>query len=213
MGSPEQPKRWFKFPWMRAWSDRKAPEPVEGERASIAPESIAPESIAPDWKRERLALLGAHAAAWLSASSSDAFLPLDEYVRGHRIQWQLRTADRVPPLPPIGRSQVPLEENAAVPADAMPSDAIRPDRPLFMLGLCAMHPDGRVRERAVRALAQLANPQAIPFLLLRTADWVAQVSHPAREAIALLLASDAAPFARSAALIAGLSDIRRSDQA
>ncbi|WP_446216496.1 hypothetical protein [Micromonospora sp. IBHARD004] len=37
------------------------------------------------------------------------------------------------------------------------------------------HGDGRVRERAVRAILVDPRPELMPFLVLRTGDWVRQV--------------------------------------
>lgn len=56
-------------------------------------------------------------------------------------------------------------------------------------GLMSMHPNGHVREAAVRVLARSADPNALPFLLLRSADWVGQVREPAQQAVRDLRAS------------------------
>lgn len=60
------------------------------------------------------------------------------------------------------------------------------------LALASCHPDGRVRERAVRRIAALltrgdAPAALVAFLALRTADWAAPVRERARGALAVLL--------------------------
>jgi hypothetical protein len=54
---------------------------------------------------------------------------------------------------------------------------------LPLLALTSMHPDGRVREQAVRALAQHWTGDELRWLLLRAADWVEQVREAAAEAV------------------------------
>lgn len=51
------------------------------------------------------------------------------------------------------------------------------------LGLCTWHPNGYVRELAVRWLAAAAADQALPFLVLRVNDWVSQVRDAARQGV------------------------------
>jgi hypothetical protein len=65
------------------------------------------------------------------------------------------------------------------------------------LALASCHPDGRVRERAVRRIAEvLADGQApaglVAFLVVRTGDWARPVRDPARAALAVLLDADPA---------------------
>lgn len=71
--------------------------------------------------------------------------------------------------------------------DVWPEDvetlAVLSGRPLAAGGLLSMHSNGYVREAAVRVLAQSGDPNALPFLLLRSADWVAQVRVPAQQAV------------------------------
>jgi hypothetical protein len=61
------------------------------------------------------------------------------------------------------------------------------DRPVAAAGLLSMHPSGYVREAAVRELAATASAQALPFLLVRTADWVEPVRSAAQTAVGSLL--------------------------
>jgi hypothetical protein len=53
--------------------------------------------------------------------------------------------------------------------------------------LAASDRDGRVRERAVAMLSQQMRPEVLPFLVLRTTDWVVQVRNRARAALAVAL--------------------------
>lgn len=100
------------------------------------------------------------------------------------------------------------------------------------VAVASMHGDGRVRERAVAAMLERPAAQLVPFLALRTVDWVAPVRDRARAVLALLLAGDPdgclpvalptilavqvrsrAGFARAQALAALLStsvEVRRS---
>ncbi|MFF5079327.1 HEAT repeat domain-containing protein [Actinoplanes sp. NPDC000266] len=68
------------------------------------------------------------------------------------------------------------------------------DRPSpLTAALATMSRDGRVRERAVVALARPgAAAVFLSFIVLRCGDWVSQVREPARVAVAELLASDLA---------------------
>ncbi|MGO4758331.1 hypothetical protein AB4212_58660, partial [Streptomyces sp. 2MCAF27] len=47
------------------------------------------------------------------------------------------------------------------------------DRPLALAFACSHH-DGRIRERAVRRIVERPSPELMPFLVLRTGDWVRQ---------------------------------------
>ncbi|WP_405584780.1 hypothetical protein [Streptomyces sp. NBC_01190] len=63
------------------------------------------------------------------------------------------------------------------------------------VALASCHPDGRVRERAVRRLEALLGERGrpvelLPFLVLRTADWAGPVRNRARAALAVLLHDD-----------------------
>lgn len=62
------------------------------------------------------------------------------------------------------------------------------------VALAGTHRDGRIRERAVRALADRPSPGLMPFLAVRTGDWVTPVRDRARAALALLLADDPAAY-------------------
>ncbi|MFJ8473742.1 HEAT repeat domain-containing protein [Kitasatospora sp. NPDC094011] len=55
------------------------------------------------------------------------------------------------------------------------------------LALAASHGDGRARERAVRRILHEPHPELMPFLVLRTSDWVRQVRGAACAGLAVLL--------------------------
>ncbi|MEU5565064.1 hypothetical protein [Micromonospora musae] len=58
------------------------------------------------------------------------------------------------------------------------------------MALASMHGDGRIRERAVTAMVGRPCPEVMPFLVLRTGDWVKPVRDRARAGLALSLADD-----------------------
>lgn len=55
------------------------------------------------------------------------------------------------------------------------------------LAVASLHADGRLRERAVRRMAQFPMPVLVPFLVLRAADFVPQVREAARAVLANML--------------------------
>src|SRR5690606_15046073 len=61
--------------------------------------------------------------------------------------------------------------------------AERSGRPVAAAGLLSMHPSGYVREAAVEVLAKTPDARALPFLLVRCADWVTQVRLAAQAAV------------------------------
>ncbi|MFI6758772.1 hypothetical protein ACIBF5_06455 [Micromonospora sp. NPDC050417] len=63
-----------------------------------------------------------------------------------------------------------------------------------LAAVASMNGDGHVRERAVAAMLDMGYPELMPFLVLRTADWVKQVRDPARAGLALLLAENAGTY-------------------
>ncbi|MGY0056673.1 hypothetical protein ACWY4P_08935 [Streptomyces sp. LZ34] len=82
------------------------------------------------------------------------------------------------------------------------------DRPVALAFACS-HGDGRVRERAVRRILDRPSPELMPFLVLRTGDWVRQVRERARAGLTDLLQRDPARFVPAAAPTALLADRRR----
>lgn len=62
------------------------------------------------------------------------------------------------------------------------------------IALASIHGDGRVRERAVQHITARPSPELIPFLVVRTGDWVREVRDRARAGLAVLLHADPARF-------------------
>ncbi|TQM80820.1 hypothetical protein FHX81_3168 [Saccharothrix saharensis] len=73
-----------------------------------------------------------------------------------------------------------------------------PSSPLG-LALACTHRDGRIRERAVREVVARPLPELVPFLVVRTGDWVREVRDRARAGLAVLLHDDPARFLPAAA--------------
>ncbi|MFI6331922.1 HEAT repeat domain-containing protein [Micromonospora chersina] len=76
------------------------------------------------------------------------------------------------------------------------------------VAVAASHPDGRVRERAVRVLLSRPVPELTPFLVLRTADWARPVRDVARAGLALLLADEPATHLPAAVPATALVSVR-----
>lgn len=79
----------------------------------------------------------------------------------------------------------------------------------IVVALASTHRDGRVRERAVAAMLHRPSPELMPFLVLRTGDWVAPVRDRARAGLALLLADDPARYLPAALPMIVLTEPRR----
>ena len=80
--------------------------------------------------------------------------------------------------------------------------AQRSGRPLVAGGLLSMHHSGFVREAAVRVLTGAGDPEALPFLMVRSGDWVAEVRAVAQAGIrALMEPANGAVFLRAAGLV------------
>ncbi|MGC4817185.1 hypothetical protein [Micromonospora sp. DT63] len=84
----------------------------------------------------------------------------------------------------------------------------RPTVDPLAVAMASTHRDGRVRERAVRSMLDDPRPDLVPFLVLRTGDWVQQVRDRARAGLALLLADDPATYLPAAMPMALLVDAR-----
>jgi hypothetical protein len=76
------------------------------------------------------------------------------------------------------------------------------------LALSSWHRDGRIRERAVALMVSVPCPQLMPFLVLRTADWVTQVRDRARAGLAVLLAGDRDTYLPAALDASSIVDAR-----
>jgi hypothetical protein len=73
-----------------------------------------------------------------------------------------------------------------------------------VIALASLHADGRTRERAVRQIALSPPPVLVPFLVLRTADFVPQVREAARGALANVLFADPGRSLEAAAAMAAV---------
>lgn len=69
------------------------------------------------------------------------------------------------------------------------------------VALAALDADGHRRERAVRAVIAAGHPELVPFLVLRTGDWVRQVSSAARHGLTGILDAASVPALSAAAPI------------
>ena len=76
----------------------------------------------------------------------------------------------------------------SVRGDARKDLGRRPSRPVLAEAAC--HGNGYLREAAVKKLARSRDPEALPLLLVRCVDWVAQVRDAARDAAVSKLDED-----------------------
>ena len=152
-----------------------------------------------NWKQDSLASLGGHLITQLQGASSDAFIELDAFMRAPSVTWYLEADNYEAPRMPIFGN---VEGNAFLDAAHVAT---------FMNGLISMHRNGRIREQYVALLSADASPQALPFLLVRSMDWVPEIALAARSAIAARLRDDASPFAQFAALISRMEKADRCD--
>lgn len=80
------------------------------------------------------------------------------------------------------------------------------DYPLAAAAISSMHRSGFIREEAVRRLAGIRTGEELPFLLIRSADWVEQVRKAATQAIRERLVGDYVPtFVDNLVLLEGES--------
>jgi HEAT repeat protein len=101
-------------------------------------------------------------AACVAVASPDELLRLDEEIR--RTWWPSYAMDSVGP-----------NDVARLVGQA--------DDPARIAGVLSFHPDGHVRENAVKELAALHDGRELPFLLLRLNDWVDPVARQAEKAV------------------------------
>ncbi|MET7970365.1 hypothetical protein [Micromonospora sp. NPDC005305] len=92
--------------------------------------------------------------------------------------------------------------------DRLAAALTRPTVGPVAVAVAASHPDGRVRERAVRVLLSRPVPELTPFLVLRTADWARPVRDTARAGLALLLADEPAAHLPAAVAATALVSVR-----
>lgn len=76
----------------------------------------------------------------------------------------------------------------------LPDRRLGEDTPPLAVALASTHGDGRIRERAVRQIVARPLPELIPFLVVRTGDWVREVRDRACAGLAVLLNADPARF-------------------
>ena len=177
---------------------RKDPRNEGHDPANPAGEKTASGPTPLNWKQDRLASLGAHLITQLQNASSDTYMEMDVFMRAPRVTWYLEGDYEVPRMPIFGNT----EGIASLDADQVAT---------FMNGLISMHRDGRIREQYVGLLSADASPQALPFLLVRSMDWVPEIALAARAAIASRLRDNARPFAQFAALISRIEKTERCD--
>jgi hypothetical protein len=79
-------------------------------------------------------------------------------------------------------------------------------------GILSFHPDGFVREAAVKELADSRDGSELPYLLLRLNDWVREVREAAQHAVSARIHGDyVSHFARNFSLVNRLSVVQRGD--
>lgn len=59
-------------------------------------------------------------------------------------------------------------------------DYMTEDERIMVLGLASFHPDGYFREKAINELIRYKNPKIIPFIIIRTCDWVYEIRKEAQ---------------------------------
>lgn len=77
------------------------------------------------------------------------------------------------------------------------------------VALASTHGNGRVRERAVAHMLEQPTSELMPFLVLRTSDWVRQVRDRARAGLAVLLHDNPAAYLPTAVGMALLAQSRQ----
>lgn len=98
------------------------------------------------------------------------------------------------------------------PADVRTLEALESSLAVEMIGIASLNRNGRVREQAVRALGDMNLHRAVPYLLLRLADWVQPVRLAADQSLFQVLAKDSrAEILHYARLIWHLQRIGRVD--
>lgn len=96
--------------------------------------------------------------------------------------------------------------------DVLVLATLAPDDAVELLGAATLNADGYAREEAVKALAKLTHPRAIPYLLLRLGDWVEPVRQAATEALrGLMTPENAGVFVEHHLVIDHLAEIERVD--
>ncbi|RBL90146.1 HEAT repeat domain-containing protein [Chitinophaga flava] len=90
--------------------------------------------------------------------------------------------------------------------------AFQKNQLIVLLAISSLNGDGYLREKAVKRLAALQTPEAIPFLIYRLADWVPQVRQSAIEALTPLTRPDFIDaFVTHLPLLQWLRQVQRTD--
>lgn len=91
-------------------------------------------------------------------------------------------------------------------------ESMSEDEKTVVLGIVSFHPNGYLREKAIKKLAELGNNRALPFILIRLNDWVPQVRNVARNAIENLIGMNGLEgLALSVPLLKRLEKCRRAN--
>lgn len=130
--------------------------------------------------------------AFLRSTSPRGWLTLDQSMRA---QWYGETR-------PSGRAPMGLVRGVLASLAGARRDVLD-------IGLASMSRDGHQRECAVRALEEVGDPLAGPFLALRSGDWVEEVAQLATSILAERLTIEAPTLVASAPLVFALVDRRR----
>jgi len=81
-----------------------------------------------------------------------------------------------------------------------------------LLGVASLNANGHVRQAALERLADIDHPRAVPYVMLRLADWVPAVRQAAQNAMMRLLAGDhAAVLLQYGHLVDWLERVQRVD--
>lgn len=157
--------RWHVNEWLRVIVARMSGifHDDGGHRRHWKPSTVAGAATAVEWLGE--------AAGGGNASLAEHIAELMREIPATR--WiELDRALRSPLLTPRGARRLVSHEPAVA---------------VELLGVATMSADGYTREAAVELLAQLGHPRAVPYVLLRLADWVMPVRETAVTALRVLL--------------------------
>ncbi|MFO7906876.1 MAG: HEAT repeat domain-containing protein [Pirellulaceae bacterium] len=86
-----------------------------------------------------------------------------------------------------------------------------PEFETSVFGLMSCHPNGRVREAAVKRLGTSAHPEALRFLLVRLNDWVPNIRQTALQIVHNRLEGPIDPFVPNLYLVSRLAECQRAD--
>jgi HEAT repeat protein len=157
-----------------------APDPAASRDPRDIPWTVP---LVLDRRPEVASVAAASIHAMFAGLAPHDLLAIDESLRG-RNHWLYATAER-------GRVDLAPANVPRLAAAGAP-----------VVGAASFHPNGHVREAAVRALAGLGGGDELPYLLIRLHDWVEPVREAAAGAVrARLVPRYAAQFTRSLLLL------------